>query len=253
MPAPLHYVIIFGLGALAGLLGGIFGISGGSIAIPSMAFLGHTQQVAQGTSLVMQLPNLALGAWQYTRRGQLDLRKALVLPVFGMPASYIGAFAATHMPSRELRLFFGCFFIFIASFSLWNGLRAPKHHAPKPLHWHHLAVLGGLGGFASGLFGVGGPALIVPSMVLFFGVFQTVAQGMSLYLAAPSTLVGLITYARAGDVDWAAGIALALGGSVLVSMGVAFAHRLPDKALRVMFSLFMYALAAVLLAEASTG
>ena len=253
MPALLHYVVIFGIGALAGLLGGIFGISGGSIAIPSMAFLGHTQQIAQGTSLVMQLPNLVLGAWQYTRRGQLDLRKALVLPASGMPLSYLGAFIATHMPSQELRLFFGSFFVFIASFSLWNGLRKPKRHAPVPMHWYHLAVLGGLGGFASGLFGVGGPALVVPSMVLFFGVFQTVAQGMSLFLAAPSTLVGLITYAREGDVDWAAGIALALGGSVLVAAGVSIAHRLSDKVLRILFSLFMYALAGVLLAEASHG
>lgn len=251
MAPVLHYVLVFGIGALAGLLGGIFGISGGSIAIPSMSFLGHTQQVAQGTSLVMQLPNLVLGAWHYTRRGQLDLRKTLVLPAFGMPLSYAGAFTATHIPSRELRLFFGCFFVFIATFSLWNGLRLQNRRTSRPLHWYHLAALGAIGGFASGLFGVGGPALLVPSLVLFFGVLQTVAQGMSLYLAAPSTIVGLITYARAGDVDWLAGIALALGGSVLVATGVAVAHRLPDRALRILFSFFMYALAGVLLAEAS--
>jgi len=251
MPSLLHYVLIFGIGALAGLLGGIFGISGGSIAIPSMAFLGHTQQVAQGTSLVMQLPNLALGAWQYARRGRLNLRQALVLSASGMPFTYTGAFAATHMPSRELRLFFGCFFIFIGSFSLWNALRAAERRSAVELRWYHLSGLGALGGFASGLFGIGGPALVIPSLVLFFGVLQTAAQGMSLFLAAPATLISLITYARAGDVDWGAGVALALGGAVLVSSGVSLAHRLPEKAMRVLFSFFMYALATVLLVEAS--
>jgi uncharacterized membrane protein YfcA len=250
MPVYLHYLIALGVGAGAGLLGGFFGISGGSIAIPAMAFLGHTQQTAQGTSLVMQLPNLAIGVWQYAKRGNIDVRKALVLSVAGLPFTYAGALTATHMRSGELRSVFGCFLIFVGSFTLWNAVKKPKRIAMLPMRWEYLSVLGACGGFATGLFGIGGPAIAVPSLVLLFGVAQTVGQAMGLFLAAPAVLVSLVAYALAGNVDWAAGIALAAGGAILVGQGVTFAHRLPDKALRVLFGGFIYTIAALMLAEA---
>lgn len=250
MPVYLHYLVELGIGAGAGLLGGFFGISGGSIAIPAMAFLGHTQQTAQGTSLVMQLPNLAIGVWQYAKRGNVDVRKSLVLSVAALPFTYAGALTATHMPSQELRAAFGCFLIFVGSFSLWNALKKPRPIAMLPMNWPHLSVLGACGGFATGLFGIGGPAIAVPSLVLLFGVAQTVGQAMGLFIAAPAVLVSLVTYALAGNVDWGAGIALAVGGAVLVGHGVGFAHRLPEKALRASFAGFIYTIAALMLAEA---
>ena len=245
-----HYLITFGIGAGAGLLGGIFGISGGIVAVPAMAFLGHTQQVAQGTSLVMQLPNLLLGAWHYTRRGNIDMRAALLLSASALPFSYAGAFTATHVPSYQLRIAFGVFFLCVATYSLWNGLRKPHGLASLPLRSPYLPALGAFAGFATGLFGIGGPALAIPSLVLFFGVAQTVAQGMALFLAGPGTIVGLIEYGRAGDVDWLAGVSLAIGGAVLVSVGVAIAHRLRERTLRLMFALFLYTMASLLLLRA---
>lgn len=250
MPVYLHYLIALGVGAGAGLLGGFFGISGGSIAIPAMAFLGHTQQAAQGTSLVMQLPNIAIGVWQYTKRGNIDVRKSLVLPVAALPFTYAGALVATHMPSHELRAAFACFMILIGTYTLWNALAKPRHIAMLPMEWPHLSVLGACGGFATGLFGLGGAAIAIPSLVLLFGVAQTVAQGMALFLGGPATLISLVTYALAGNVDWGEGIALALGGAVLVGWGVAVAHRIPEKALRFSFGGFLYTVAALMLVEA---
>jgi uncharacterized membrane protein YfcA len=246
----VHYLISLVIGAAAGFLGGIFGITGGSIAIAAMALLGHSQQVAQGTSLVMQLPNLLLGAWQYTRRGNLDVRAALLLSGSALPFSYAGAVTATHLPSRELRIAFGVFFMLLATYALWNAVRKPRRVAALSLRSPYLPALGALAGYATGLFGIGGPALATPSLVLFFGTAQTVAQGMSLFLAAPGNVVGLVTYAVAHDVDWGAGIALALGAGALVGVGVAAAHRLPEKILRVLFAGFVYTVASLLLIEA---
>ena len=249
MPVYLHYLIALGVGAGAGLLGGFFGISGGSIAIPGMAFLGHTQQAAQGTSLVMQLPNIAIGAWQYTKRGNLDVRKALVLPVAALPFTYLGAMTATHMPSHELRAAFGGFMLLIGTYTLWNALKRPRHIAMLPMKSSYLSVLGALGGFATGLFGLGGAAIAIPSLVLLFGVAQTVAQGMALFLGGPATLMSLVIYALAGNVDWGEGIALAVGGAVLVGYGVVVAHRIPERALKVSFSGFLYTVAVLMVAE----
>lgn len=250
MDAVLHYLVALGLGAGAGLIGGILGISGGTISIAALSLTGHTQQMAQGTTLVMQLPNLALGAWQYTRRGKLDVRSALVLSASAMPFTFLGALVATHMPSNELRLIFGSFFLVLATFTLWNALRSYERITSAPMRWYYLLGLGAVAGFATGIFGIGGPALATPCLVLFFGVLQTVAQGMALFLAVPGTVISLITYARAGDVDWGEGIALAIGGAVLVAQGVAIAHRMREKSLRLLFSGFLYLIAALLLTEA---
>jgi uncharacterized membrane protein YfcA len=108
-------------------------------------------------------------------------------------------------------------------------------------------VLGALGGIATGMFGIGGPALAAPSLVVFFGLTQTAAQGMSIYLSLPSTIISITQYARSHDVDWPAGIILAIGGALLVNLGVTIAHRLSEKALRIAFSCFLYAMATLLL------
>jgi uncharacterized membrane protein YfcA len=47
-----------GLGGVAGLLGGLFGVGGGFLVIPLLGFFyGMDQQTAQGTALIMVVPN----------------------------------------------------------------------------------------------------------------------------------------------------------------------------------------------------
>ncbi|HBC02344.1 MAG TPA: hypothetical protein DC032_17700, partial [Pseudomonas sp.] len=57
------------LGLALGTLGGLFGIGGGLIAIPVLGVLfGLDQQLAQGTALVMVVPNVLLAIWRYHQR-----------------------------------------------------------------------------------------------------------------------------------------------------------------------------------------
>lgn len=78
-------------------------------------------------------------------------------------------------------------------------------------------MLGSFAGAMGGLFGVGGAVVATPILTSVFGATQVVAQGLSLALAAPSTLVTLVTYGVHGSVDWHAGIALAIGGLLSIS------------------------------------
>jgi len=71
-------VVYLALGGVLGALGGLFGIGGGLIAIPVLAlFFGLNQQHAQGTALVMVVPNVLVGLWDYARRGSVDRRVAI--------------------------------------------------------------------------------------------------------------------------------------------------------------------------------
>jgi uncharacterized membrane protein YfcA len=237
------------LGAAIGFLGGLFGIGGGIVAIPILGLLfGMPEQLAQGTALVMVVPNVFIGLWRYYQKRSLNVRYGLTLALSAAPLTFAGARFATGVPSAPLRTAFGIFTLLIAAYALWKVYRA--HDAPLvKAHWYGLAIVGALGGFVSGVFGVGGAVLAVPAMVAFFGLTQAAAQSLGLALVAPGTLVGLATYAAAGDVDWVTGIALAAGGLTAVSLGVDLAHRLPDRTLKLVFALFLCASAAGLLAH----
>jgi len=79
-------------GAALGTLGGIFGIGGGLIAIPLLGVLcGLDQQIAQGTALVMVVPNVMLALWRYHQRNRIELRHALPLASMGFCFAWIGS------------------------------------------------------------------------------------------------------------------------------------------------------------------
>ena len=237
MPSPLDLVVFLVLGGVLGALGGLFGIGGGLIAIPVLVlFFGLDQQHAQGTALVMVAPNVLVGLWDYARRGDVDRRAAIVLGACAVSFTLVGALYATHVAGPGLRYGFAGF---VAAIALVFGYRAVRATtagtgAPK-LAWGWTAVVGVLGGVLSGLFSVGGAVFAVPILSMLFGYTQTEAQGLSLALVAPGSLVGIATYAFAGDVDWGIGIPLAIGGTLSVQFGVGLAHRLPERTLRLLF------------------
>jgi len=242
------------LGLVFGYLGGLFGIGGGLIAIPALGvFFGYSEQLAQGTALVMVVPNVLLGLWNYVRKVGVDARLAITLAVTAVPFTYIGAHVATTLPSAPLRIAFAIFITAIAAQMVWRtfGPRSPS--APRVLPWPFAGVVGVIGGTLSGFFSVGGAVFAVPAMSLMFGLSQVAAQGMGLALVAPGTVVSIVTYALAHDVDWFPGIALAVGGAFAVPHGVNLAKRLPERVLRSLFALLMLAAAAGLVVRSSHG
>ena len=66
-----------------------------------------------------------------------------------------------------------------------------------------LVLIGLCAGVLSGLVGVGGGILMVPMFILFLGLSQHNAQGMSLaVMLPPVTFLAVYNYHKAGDIDW---------------------------------------------------
>jgi uncharacterized membrane protein YfcA len=97
------------IGLAAGLLGGMMGIGGAIVIIPALVYiLGFSQQMAQGTTLIMMvLPVGALAAWQYYQQGYVDMRAALILALFFFVGGFFGARLAIQLPLDLLRKGFG--------------------------------------------------------------------------------------------------------------------------------------------------
>jgi uncharacterized membrane protein YfcA len=104
------------IGAAAGILGGMFGLGGAIIIIPALVMiLGYSQQMAQGTALIMMmLPVGALAAFQYYQKGLVDVKTALILAAFFFVGGYFGAKFATQIPQDILRKTFAIMLVGIA-------------------------------------------------------------------------------------------------------------------------------------------
>ncbi|UVJ42733.1 sulfite exporter TauE/SafE family protein [Pseudomonas sp. LS1212] len=245
----IELVMYMALGAALGTVGGLFGIGGGLIAIPALGVLfGLDQQLAQGTALVMVVPNVLLALWRYHQRNRIEMRHAMPLALAAFAFAWLGSVWAVGLDARAMRQGFVLFLIALATYNLARMfMRKVEPSSEMRQPWPWLGVLGAGSGVLGGLFGVGGAVLATPVLTSVFGTTQVVAQGLSLALAAPSTAVTLVTYGVHQHVNWAMGIPLAVGGLLSISWGVKLAHALPEKVLRSLFCGFLV-LCAVMLA-----
>jgi len=236
------------LGLVLGTVGGLFGIGGGLIAIPALGVLfGLDQQLAQGTGLVMVVPNVLLALWRYHQRNRIELRHGLMLALSGFCCALLSSTWAVVLDAESMRLGFVGFLLALAVYNISRVfLRNAAGGSQLRYPWPWLGALGAGSGLLGGLFGVGGGVVATPILTGVFGTTQVIAQGLSLVLAAPSTGVALATYALHGQVDWMLGIPLAVGGLLSISWGVKLAHGLPERLLRALFCAFLLLCAVML-------
>lgn len=235
------------LGAAMGTLGGLFGIGGGLVAIPVLGVVfGLDQQLAQGTALLMVLPNVLLALWRYNQRNRIRLKHALMLIVPSFALAWLTSLWAVRIDPQNMRLGFVAFLLVLIAFNLMQMVRSSARVGTGLKRERWLWVLGVVSGITGGLFGVGGGVVATPILTSLFGASQVVAQGLALALATPSTGITLLTYAWHHHVDWHMGIPLAVGGLASISWGVKLAHSMPERRLRTLFCVFLMLCAVIL-------
>jgi hypothetical protein len=106
---------------------------------------------------------------------------------------------------------------------------------------------GFLVGIATGLVGAGGGFLIVPALTLLGGLPIAIAIGTSLLIIAMKSYAGLAGYLFAVQLNWP--VVLAFTGTAVAGsfVGSALAGRLPERALRTGFGVFVLAMGAFVL------
>ena len=90
----LHVIIVLlVIGLAAGILGGLIGVGGGIIIVPSLIyFLGFSQKEASGTSLgILLLPVGILGVLQFYKAGYVDMRTVWLVSFGFLVGSYFGS------------------------------------------------------------------------------------------------------------------------------------------------------------------
>lgn len=103
-------------------------------------------------------------------------------------------------------------------------------------------ALGLAAGVLSGMFGVGGGILFVPTLVAL-GLGQLEAQGTSLLAIIPTVLVGAWNQRRYGNLRVRTAVVVGVSSVVGVEIGARIVTELPEATIRTLFALLLFAVA----------
>ncbi len=161
------------LAALIGFSLGIMGAGGSILTVPIFVYvLGFGAKEAIASSLVVVGVTSLLGELEHRREGHVRLRVALVFGIFAMVGAYLGAQLAVFFSGAAQLVFFAMVMLVAAFFMLREGNSgedgedavSSDNHAGRMVL--RLAAPGMVVGVLTGLVGVGGGFLIVPTLVL---------------------------------------------------------------------------------------
>ncbi len=114
-----------------------------------------------------------------------------------------------------------------------------------------LIIIGISAGILSGLVGVGGGIIMVPLFVLFLGLTQHNAQGLSLaVMLPPVTFLAVYNYHTAGsggNIDWRIALTVSILFIIGGFIGSKIALQIDQRMLRKIFGVFMLLVAVKLI------
>lgn len=258
----IHVILII-TGLLAGVLSGMFGIGGGAVMVPALvSFASFGIREANGTSLsALMLPVGIFAAAAFYRQGLIRIKPALMITLGLFTGVFFGAKIALSIPEWLLKTIYAVFLLYMSSRYLelpkllkrfmGKGSSEGQKEVCKPQEeleksaLFPLYFLLGLGsGVLSGMFGIGGGAVIVTVLVFAFGFPQRSAVASSLgALLMPVALPGVISYYNAGEVNVFYAALLAGGLLAGAFFGAAITIRTPEKLAKRIYAIFLFAVA----------
>jgi uncharacterized membrane protein YfcA len=277
----VNIFVIVGLGALVGILSGMFGVGGGFLTTPLLIFYGIPPAVAVASATTQITGASVSGMLAHARRGGVDFHMGIVLVAGGAIGSLVGGVAFRALQdSGQIDTVVGLLYVFmlggigvLMSHEAVTSLVAMRrgepvktqtrrHHvliAALPLRWRFYrsglyisplapAALGFVTGLLTVLMGVGGGFLLVPAMIYLLGMSTRVVVGTSLFqilfVTAATTLVHATT-TKAVDIVLA--VLLLIGSVSGAQLGARFAQTVKPEYLR-LFLAFIVLVVAIRMA-----
>ena len=248
-------LVIVALGALTGILSGLFGVGGG----PLLIFYGIPPTVAAASAATQVTGASVSGVLAHNRRGGVDYRMGGVLVVGGIFGALIGALLFRFFQAiGQIDVVISILYVFmlgsIGSLMMREALSAlnirqskglkraakRRHHplvAGLPYRWRFYAsglyisplaplILGTGVGILTMLMGVGGGFMLVPAMLYILGMSGKVVVGTSLFNILFVTMATTMTHALTTKA-----VDLVLAGLLLVGsvLGAQFGTRIALK------------------------
>lgn len=181
-------IVLIVVGMLVGVLSGMFGIGGGTVIVPALVWLGLSQRNAAATSTLAIVPTSISGVISYATGGHVDWLAAALLFCGMFIGGQIGSWLLSRLPELVLRWIFVAFLVFVVINQVSFVPSRDHQIAMSVTTGICLALLGVIIGTLAGLLGIGGGALVVPSLSMLFGASDLIARGTSLLAMFPNSI-----------------------------------------------------------------
>ncbi|HAD17830.1 MAG TPA: permease [Erythrobacter sp.] len=202
---------IVALGALTGILSGLFGVGGGFLTTPLLIFYGIPPTVAAASASTQVTGASVTGVLAHGGRGGVDYRMGMVMVAGGIVGSGFGALLFRFLRSiGQIDVVISALYvILLGTIGMLMAREAVqtlrgtgssqaarrRHHpiiASLPMRWRFYRsglyispiaplVVGVAVGVLTMLMGVGGGFILVPAMLYILGMSANVVVGTSLY------------------------------------------------------------------------
>jgi len=227
VPFWVELIVLAVAGSVAGALNVIAG-GGSFLILPLLIFFGLPASLANGTNRVGVLSQNLAGILGFHRHGAFDWSWALKASIPALAGSAIGVWAALAVPDFAFRRILSVAMVAVTVWSLMSQGRKPvaTQELKPPTHWFVI-----LGFFVVGLYGgfiQAGVGFLVLAITTAAGMDLVRGNAVKMLSVMLLTLLSLVVFAGAGQVDWPRGLALAVGnwgGAVIgVRMAVLKGH-----------------------------
>lgn len=275
----LNPLTIAGLGALVGVLSGIFGVGGGFLLTPLLILFGIPPAVAAATDSAQITAGASSGAIAHYRHGNVDVKLGLIILAGGIAGGSVGVQVVRLL--REMGNFdfalkivyvivlggLGLLMLVEGVTALRKGARGaegedqtPGERKPSRLHAFFRraplqmrfpragvetsALLPFGAGFAVGglaaFLGVGGGFIMIPAMIYLIGMPTHVAIGTDLFQITLVCANVTIQQAVANQtVDLLLAVTLFAGSVLGAQVGARIGQRLPGEQIRVFLAIIV--------------
>ena len=270
-------LVIVALGALTGILSGMFGVGGGFLTTPLMIFYGIPPTVAAASAASQVTGASVSGVFAHSRRAGVDYQMGGVLVAGGIIGTLIGAGLFSLLQRLgQIDVVINLLYVLllggigsIMARESWQTMRAQKtgvplparkrrHHpmvASLPLRWRFYRsglyisplaplLLGMFTGVLTMLMGIGGGFVLVPAMLYILGMSANVVVGTSLFQILFVTMATTMMHALTTKaVDIVLAVLLLIGSVSGAQIGAQLAERLPAARLRFVLASLVLAIA----------
>jgi len=273
MLGPVDVLVIFLVSIIAGFIGALFGLGGGVLIIPFLTLVeGVPVPLAVGASIVSVVATSSSSAAAYVQDHLTNLRLGMFLEIGTVAGAITGAFVAVFLPASALFILFGLILLYAtiimirargidfpanvrpdkASRILALGSQYEDHSLNRVVKYEVTrtpltAFIGYFAGIVSGLLGVGGGIINVPTMNLVSKVPVKVASATSNFMIGVTAAASASVYLLRGDVHpiLAAPLIIGVAGGAL--LGTRVLKVTPPTRVKVAFGILLAAISLLMI------
>lgn len=239
-------LISAGLGSIVGLVLALTGAGGTILAIPLLIFsLGLTLQQAAPIALLAILVASTIGAAQGLSKGIVRYKAAMLIALLGILCAPLGVMLAHWLSKPMLNGLFAGILIAVAirSWKNANITEEGNSNTPPPactinpatsrLFWtapctRSLITTGGLAGLLSGLLGVGGGFVVVPSLQRVTNFTHQTIVATTLAAIALISLSSLISYWTQSTIQWHIALPFVISTTLIMLLLSSIRHKITN-------------------------